>query len=76
MKVQTKVQAMWAGASKSWTVWVNTIFAALALMEIAGAHLTELFGENAAAKMVAIGAIANLLLRIKTTQSLLEKGSE
>jgi hypothetical protein len=76
MKVQSKVQAVWAGAAKSWTVWLNTIFIGLALMEAAGAHLTELFGENASAKLVAIGAIANLLLRVKTTQSLLAKGSE
>lgn len=76
MKVQSKVQAIWAGAAKSWTVWVNTIFVGLAVLEVGGAHLTELFGANAAAKLVAIGGVANLLLRIKTTQSLLSKGSE
>ena len=65
-----------SGAKKSWTVWVNTALMVLALMEVAGAHLTELFGENAAVKLVAIGAIANLLLRIKTTQSLMSKGTE
>ena len=76
MDIRTKVKALWAGAAKSWTIWVNTAFVGIALLEAAGAHLTELFGANAAAKLVAIGAIANLLLRVKTTQGLLAKGSE
>jgi hypothetical protein len=42
-------------------------------LELVGAHLTTLFGNQVAAAILLAGGIANLALRAVTTQALSEK---
>lgn len=65
---------MFKGAFKSKTVWFNVLLAILGGLELMGAHLTTLFGSQVAAAIMLTGAVANLVLRSVTTQSLQEKG--
>ena len=65
---------MLKGALKSKTVWFNVLLAILGGLELMGAHLTTLFGAQVAATIMLTGAMANLVLRTITTQSLQEKG--
>ena len=65
---------MLKGALKSKTVWFNVLLAILGGLELMGAHLTTLWGPQVAAAIMLSGAIANLVLRTITTQSLREKG--
>ena len=65
---------MLKGALKSRTVWFNVLLAILGGLELMGAHLTTLFGAQVAATIMLTGAMANLVLRTITTQSLQEKG--
>lgn len=76
MDEQVSLKKIVAGAKRSWTVWFNTLLVGIAMLEAGGAHLTALFGANAAAKIVAIGGIVNIILRVKTTQSLAERGKK
>lgn len=62
------------GALKSKTVWFNIFLALLGSLELMGAHLTTLFGAQVAASIMLAGAVANLVLRTVTTQSLEAKG--
>lgn len=62
------------GALKSKTVWFNVLLAILGGLELMGAHLTTLWGPQVAAAIMLSGAVANLVLRTITTQSLQEKG--
>jgi hypothetical protein len=61
------------GAIKSKTVWWNVLLALLASLEMMAGHLTTLFGQNVAASILLVGAMANLVLRTITTQALEEK---
>lgn len=61
------------GALKSKTVWWNVLLALLASLEMMAGHLTTLFGQNVAASILLVGALANLVLRTITTQALSEK---
>ena len=61
------------GALKSKTVWWNILLALLASMELFAGHLTVLFGQDVAASILLVGAMANLVLRVITTQALSEK---
>jgi hypothetical protein len=61
------------GALKSKTVWWNVLLALLASLEMFAGNLTVLFGQNVAASILMIGAMANLVLRVVTTQALAEK---
>lgn len=65
---------MFRGALKSKTVWFNVLLAILGGLELMGAHLTTLWGPQVAATIMLTGAMANLVLRTITTQSLQEKG--
>ena len=65
---------MFKGALKSKTVWFNALLAILGGLELMGAHLTTLWGPQVAAAIMLSGAVANLVLRTITTQSLQEKG--
>lgn len=65
---------MFKGALKSKTVWFNVLLAILGGLELMGAHLTTLWGPQVAAAIMLSGAVANLVLRTITTQSLQEKG--
>jgi len=61
------------GALKSKTVWWNVLLALLASLEMFAGNLTVLFGQNVAASILMVGAMANLVLRVVTTQALSEK---
>lgn len=64
---------MLKGALKSKTVWWNVLLALLASMEMFAGNLTTLFGQDVAASILLVGALANLVLRTITTQALAEK---
>jgi hypothetical protein len=61
------------GALKSKTVWWNIFLALLASIEMFAGNLTTLFGQQVAASILLVGAMANLVLRTITTQALSEK---
>jgi len=64
---------MFKGALKSKTVWWNVLLALLASLEMFAGNLTTLFGQDVAASILLVGALANLVLRTITTQALAEK---
>jgi len=64
---------MLKGALKSKTVWWNVLLALLASLEMFAGNLTVLFGQDVAASILLVGALANLVLRTITTQALAEK---
>ena len=64
---------MLKGAFKSKTVWWNVLLALLASLEMFAGNLTTLFGQDVAASILLVGALANLVLRTITTQALAEK---
>jgi hypothetical protein len=61
------------GALKSKTVWWNILLALLASLEMFAGNLTVLFGQQVAASILLVGAMANLVLRTVTTQALQDK---
>ena len=64
---------MLKGALKSKTVWWNVLLAVLGGLELMGSHMTVLWGQEVAAAILMVGALANLVLRAITTQPLSEK---
>jgi hypothetical protein len=64
---------MLKGALKSKTVWWNVLLAVLGGLELMGGHMTVLWGQEVAAAILMVGALANLVLRAVTTQALSEK---
>jgi hypothetical protein len=64
---------MLQGALKSKTVWWNILLAVLGGLELVGGHMTVLWGQEVAAAILMVGAMANLVLRAVTTQALSEK---
>jgi hypothetical protein len=64
---------MLQGALKSKTVWWNVLLAVLGGLELVGGHMTVLWGQEVAAAILMVGALANLVLRAVTTQALSEK---
>jgi hypothetical protein len=64
---------MLQGALKSKTVWWNVLLAVLGGLELMGGHMTVLWGQEVAAAILMVGALANLVLRAVTTQALSEK---
>lgn len=58
------------GAFRSRLIKANTVLFILAGIELAGAHLTTLFGPKVAAFIMLVGALVNLYLRAKTTTAL------
>ena len=64
---------MLKGALKSKTVWWNVLLAVLVGLELMGGHMTVLWGQEVAAAILMLGALANLVLRTVTTQALSEK---
>ena len=64
---------MLQGALKSKTVWWNVLLAVLGGLELVGGHMTVLWGQEVAAAILMVGALANLALRTVTTQALSEK---
>ena len=64
---------MLKGALKSKTVWWNVLLAVLGGLELIGSHMTVLWGQEVAATILMVGALANLVLRAITTQPLSEK---
>jgi hypothetical protein len=64
---------MLQGALKSKTVWWNILLAVLGGLELVGGHMTVLWGQEVAAAILMVGALANLVLRTVTTQALSEK---
>jgi hypothetical protein len=64
---------MLKGALKSKTVWWNVLLAVLGGLELMGGHMTVLWGQEVAAAVLMLGALANLVLRTVTTQALSEK---
>lgn len=64
---------MLKGALKSKTVWWNVLLAILGGLELMGGHMTVLWGQEVAAAVLMLGALANLVLRTVTTQALSEK---
>ena len=63
---------MLKGALKSKTVWWNVLLAVLGGLELMGGHMTVLWGQEVAAAILMVGALANLVLRSVTTQALSE----
>lgn len=61
------------GALKSKTVWWNVLLAVFGGLELVGGHMTVLWGQEVAAAILMVGALANLVLRAMTTQALAEK---
>lgn len=61
------------GALKSKTVWWNVLLAVLGGLELMGGHMTVLWGQEVAAAILMLGALANIVLRTVTTQALSEK---
>ncbi len=64
---------MFKGALKSKTVWWNVLLAVLGGLELMGGHMTVLWGQEVAAAILMVGALANMVLRTVTTQALSEK---
>ena len=64
---------MLKGALKSKTGWWNVLLAVLGGLELMGGHMTVLWGQEVAAAILMVGALANLVLRSVTTQALSEK---
>ena len=64
---------MLQGALKSKTVWWNVLLAVVGGLELVGGHMTVLWGQEVAAAILMVGALANLVLRTVTTQALSEK---
>ena len=64
---------MLKGALKSKTDWWNVLLAVLGGLELMGGHMTVLWGQEVAAAILMVGALANLVLRTVTTQALSEK---
>jgi hypothetical protein len=64
---------MLQGALKSKTVWWNVLLAVFGGLELIGGHMTVLWGQEVAAAILMVGALANLVLRTVTTQALSEK---
>ena len=64
---------MLKGALKSKTVWWNVLLAVLGGLELMGGHMAVLWGQEVAATILMVGALANLVLRTVTTQALSEK---
>ena len=64
---------MLQGALRSKTVWWNVLLAVLGGLELMGGHMTVLWGQEVAAAILMVGALANLVLRTVTTQALSEK---
>ena len=64
---------MLQGALKSKTVWWNVLLAVVGGLELVGGHMTVLWGQEVAAAVLMVGALANLVLRTVTTQALSEK---
>lgn len=64
---------MLQGALKSKTVWWNVLLAVVGGLELMGGHMTVLWGQEVAAAILMVGALANLVLRTVTTQALSEK---
>lgn len=64
---------MLKGALKSKTVWWNVLLAVLGGLELMGGHMTVLWGQEVAAAILMLGAMANIVLRTVTTQALSEK---
>ena len=64
---------MLKGALKSKTVWWNVLLALLVSLEMFASNFTTLFGQDVAASILLVGALANLVLRTITTQALAEK---
>ena len=64
---------MLKGALKSKTVWWNVLLAVLGGLELMGGHMTVLWGQEVAAAILMVGALANIVLRTVTTQALSEK---
>jgi hypothetical protein len=54
-------------------VWWNILLALLASLEMFAGNLTVLFGQDVAASILLVGAMANLVLRVITTQALQDK---
>ena len=52
---------------------VHVLLALLASLEMFASNLTTLFGQDVAASILLVGALANLVLRTITTQALAEK---
>jgi hypothetical protein len=64
------------GALKSWTNWFGALLiAAPELLAQIAPHLQELLTPQRYARFIQIAGIVVILLRIKTSQSLKEKGS-
>lgn len=62
-----------AGALRSKVVWLNVALAVASGLELAGAHLTTLWGPKVAAGILLLGSLVNLALRAYTTTSLADK---
>lgn len=62
-----------SGSLRSKTIWLNTILTVLGGLELAGSHLTLLFGPKWAAGLMLFGYLLNIGLRFYTTQALAAK---
>lgn len=63
-----------SGALRSRVIWINVALALLGGLELMGAHITTLLGPKWAAGLVMLGSLANIALRLYTTQALADKG--
>ena len=61
------------GAVRSKMIWFNVALAAFSAVELAGPHLTTLWGPKVTAAILLVGSIVNVALRAYTTQALAEK---
>lgn len=61
------------GAIRSRMIWFNVLLAVVGGIELAGSHLTLLFGNKAAAGIMLAGSLLNLALRAITKEALSDK---
>ena len=69
--------SVWAsGLLKSWTVWFGALLLALPdLLPALSPHLADMLSENIFKRTMNVAGIIVILLRMKTTQSLTDKGT-
>jgi predicted nucleic acid-binding Zn ribbon protein len=65
------------GLAKSWTAWASALLIAMPeILPMIQGDLPELLGQNAANRVMQACGVLMLLLRLKTTTSLHDKGAD
>jgi hypothetical protein len=76
LEAPSGISAWLRGAARSWTMWSGALLVVLPeLMDAAAPLVTETMGPEAWRRVVQVIGIVVVILRIRTTQSLPEKGA-